>query len=262
MDAKRIIDTASDILRNERDAIDQLINALGDDFVQAIETMRNCKGQVVLSGVEEILLDRSKDISVDGFNGNAFSIPLHPVDALHGDLGRVREEDIVISLSNSGSSDEIVDFAEALKPLHVKTIVMTCKPESALAKLSDIVLNLGDLKEACRLGVAPSTTTTAMLALGDALTLTLSTAKGFTLKDFASNHPNGSLGRNLRPVMELARSLTATATVTESDTVLGALGAITAKDRCGLYPRSKPRTQRRLYRWRLTPTPADTIKCS
>lgn len=228
MDAKEIIDTATNILRNERDAIDQLMRTLGEDFVQAIETMRHCKGQVVLSGVGKSFLIAQK-ISASMASTGTPSIPLHPVDALHGDLGRVREDDVVISLSNSGSSDEIVDFAKALKPLHVKTIVMTCKRESPLAKLSDIVLDIGDLKEACPLGVAPSTTTTAMLALGDALTLTLSTAKGFTLEGFASNHPNGSLGRKLRPVMELARPFEATATVTESDTVLGALNAITAK---------------------------------
>ena len=106
---------------------------------------------------------------------------------------------------------------------------MTCRHDSPLAKVADVVLDIGTLDEACPLGVAPSTTTTAMLALGDALTLTLSKAKGFTLEGFASNHPNGSLGKKLRPVTELARPLDATATVLKDATVLDALNAITNK---------------------------------
>ena len=228
MDAEQIVSTATDILRSERDAIEALASTLGHTFVDAIEMLRECEGQVVLSGVGKSFLIAQK-ISASMASTGTPSIPLHPVDALHGDLGRVRPGDVVISLSNSGSSDEIVEFAKALKRLDVRTIIMTCRKESPLAKVSDIVLDVGNLEEACPLGVAPSTTTTAMLALGDALTLTLSKAKGFTLEGFASNHPNGSLGRKLRPVIELARPFSATATVSESDTVLDALNAITNK---------------------------------
>ena len=228
MDAEQIVRTAIEILRSERDAIEQLTNTLGQPFVDAIELLRQCRGQVVLSGVGKSFLIAQK-ISASMASTGTPSIPLHPVDALHGDLGRVRAGDVVISLSNSGSSDEIVEFAKALKRLDVRTIIMTCRKDSPLAKVSDIVLDVGNLQEACPLGVAPSTTTTAMLALGDALTLTLSKAKGFTLEGFASNHPNGSLGRKLRPVTEVARPLEETATVSESDTVLDALNAITNK---------------------------------
>ena len=228
MRAKEILQTAVEILNSERDAIDQLAGRLDKNFVDAVDLLRRCQGQVVLSGVGKSFLIAQK-ISASMASTGTPSIPLHPVDALHGDLGRIRHEDVVISLSYSGSSDEIIDFAKAVKPLRVQTIAITCNEDNPLASLSDVVLELGELREACPLGVAPSTTTTAMLALGDALTLTLSSAKGFTLQSFATNHPNGSLGRKLRPVMELARPVEATATVSESDTVLSALNAITVK---------------------------------
>ena len=228
MDGKRIIETAVEILRSERDAINAVANNLGETFVEAIEILRNCKGQVVLSGVGKSYLIAQK-ISASMASTGTPSIPLHPVDALHGDLGRVRSGDAVIILSNSGSSDEILEFTRSVRRLDVATLVMTCRHDSPLAKVADVILDIGTLDEACPLGVAPSTTTTAMLALGDALTLTLSKAKGFTLEGFASNHPNGSLGKKLRPVTELARPLDATATVLKDATVLDALNAITNK---------------------------------
>ena len=223
-----MIETAVEILRSERDAINAVANNLGETFVEAIEILRNCKGQVVLSGVGKSYLIAQK-ISASMASTGTPSIPLHPVDALHGDLGRVRSGDAVIILSNSGSSDEILEFTRSVRRLDVATLVMTCRHDSPLAKVADVILDIGTLDEACPLGVAPSTTTTAMLALGDALTLTLSKAKGFTLEGFASNHPNGSLGKKLRPVTELARPLDATATVLKDATVLDALNAITNK---------------------------------
>lgn len=226
MDPTVIISTATEILRSERDAIDQLVDSLGDEFVSAIQALSQCKGQVVVSGVGKSFLVAQK-ISASMASTGTPSIPLHPVDALHGDLGRVQAGDIVITLSNSGASDEVLNFADALSELNVKTILMTCRRGSPLAKMSDIVLDIGDLEEACPLGVAPSTTSTAMLALGDALTLTLSKAKGFTLENFASNHPRGALGRKVFPVTKLARPLSETATVSESDSVLEVLSRIT-----------------------------------
>ena len=223
-----MIETAVEILRSERDAINAVANNLGEAFVEAIEILRNCKGQVVLSGVGKSYLIAQK-ISASMASTGTPSIPLHPVDALHGDLGRVRSGDAVIILSNSGSSDEILEFTRSVRRLDVATLVMTCRRDSPLANVADVILDIGTLDEACPLGVAPSTTTTAMLALGDALTLTLSKAKGFTLEGFASNHPNGSLGKKLRPVTELARPLDATATVLKNATVLDALNAITNK---------------------------------
>ena len=227
MDGKRIIETAVEILRSERDAINAVANNLGETFVEAIEILRNCKASRS-KWRRQILFNRPEDLRIDGIHRNP-SIPLHPVDALHGDLGRVRSGDAVIILSNSGSSDEILEFTRSVRRLDVATLVMTCRHDSPLAKVADVILDIGTLDEACPLGVAPSTTTTAMLALGDALTLTLSKAKGFTLEGFASNHPNGSLGKKLRPVTELARPLDATATVLKDATVLDALNAITNK---------------------------------
>ena len=228
MDSDAYITRAVEILKSERDAIDRLTQTIGQDFVNAVSLVRDCKGHVVLTGVGKSYIIAQK-ISASLASTGTPSIPLHPVDALHGDLGRVRPGDIVISLSNSGAGDEIVEFARTLQRIDVRTIVLTCNPESPLAKLSDITLDVGELEEACPLGVAPSTTTTAMLALGDALTLTVSEAKGFTLEGFASNHPNGSLGRRLLPITTLARSLEQTARVTQDSTVLDALNVITEK---------------------------------
>lgn len=228
MDGRTYIERAIEILKSERDAIDGLTHTIGQEFVDAVLLLRDCKGQVVLSGVGKSYIIAQK-ISASLASTGTPSIPLHPVDALHGDLGRVRRGDVVMSLSNSGAGDEIIEFARALRRVDVKTIVLTCNPHSPLAELSDITLDVGQLNEACPLGVAPSTTTTAMLALGDALTLTVSEAKGFTLEGFASNHPNGSLGKRLLPVTALARPLQRTAMVRRESTVLDALNAITEK---------------------------------
>jgi arabinose-5-phosphate isomerase len=134
------------------------------------------------------------------------SFDLHAGEALHGDLGRIRPGDVVIALSNSGRTREVVELVEALKRIRVSLIAITGARGSALAENSDCVLSIGDLDEACPLRLAPSTTTTAMLALGDALALTVQRARNFTPEDYAFFHPAGSLGRKLMKVAEIMRT--------------------------------------------------------
>lgn len=130
---------------------------------------------------------------------------LHPAEALHGDLGRIRPDDVVLLLSYAGSTDEILDLAAILRQDSVPIIAMTGQPKSPLARLADIVLNLGTIREACPHNLAPTATTTAMLALGDALAIALAARRRFSTQDFQKTHPGGSLGRQLLPVTQIMR---------------------------------------------------------
>jgi len=226
-----IIELGRKVLRSEIDALEQVTSRIEKTFSQAVQVMLDCKGTVILSGVGKPYFIAQK-ISASMASTGTPSIALHPVDALHGDIGRIRSGDVVIMLSNSGASSEMVDFARATKALDVTRVAMTCRPESAMANFCDIVLDLGELEEACPMGVAPSTTSTAMLALGDALTLTLVELRGFTIDSFAKNHPGGNLGRRLSPVSTIMRGLNGTAIVTAEQTILETLGVI-AEKRCG-----------------------------
>jgi arabinose-5-phosphate isomerase len=226
-----IIELGRKVLRSEIDALEQVSSRIDSTFVKAVQAMLDCRGTVILSGVGKPYFIAQK-ISASMASTGTPSIALHPVDALHGDMGRIRPGDVVIVLSNSGASSEMVDFTRATHALDVTRIAITCRPESTMANLCELVLDLGELKEACPMGVAPSTTSTAMLALGDALTLTLVELRGFTIDSFARNHPGGSLGRRLRPVASIMRGLDKTAMVTAGQTILDTLGVI-AEKRCG-----------------------------
>lgn len=219
------------VLRSEIEALEQVSARIDDTFTKAIQAMLDCRGTVILSGVGKPYFIAQK-ISASMASTGTPSIALHPVDALHGDIGRIRPGDVVIMLSNSGASSEMIEFARATQSLEVTRIAITCRPASPMAALCDVILDMGELSEACPMGVAPSTTSTAMLALGDALTLTLVEQRGFTIVSFAKNHPAGSLGRRLSPVSTYMRGLDSTATVTANQTILDTLGVI-AKKRCG-----------------------------
>ena len=204
------------------------MSRIDSTFVKVVEAILECQGTVILSGVGKPYFIAQK-ISASMASTGTSSIALHPVDALHGDMGRIRPGDIVIVLSNSGASSEMVDFTRATHGLDVIRIAVTCRPDSTMAQLCDLVLDLGELKEACPMGVAPSTTSTAMLALGDALTLSLVELRGFTIDSFARNHPGGSLGRRLRPVATIMRGLDKTATVRAGRTIVDTLALIAEK---------------------------------
>ena len=215
-------------LRSEITALEKVSDGLGASFAGVVQTILGSKGTVILSGVGKSYFIAQKISSSMASTGTA-SITIHPVDALHGDMGRIRSGDVVIVLSNSGASSEVVEFVRAIQDLDVTSVAITCRADSAVAKLCDLVIDLGPLDEACPMGVAPSTTTTAMLAVGDALTLTLVDLRGFTIDSFARNHPGGSLGKRLRSVASCMRSMELTAVVRPDQSVLETLALIAEK---------------------------------
>ena len=157
------------------------------------------------------------------------SFALHPSEALHGDIGRLRDKDLVFILSNSGTSEEIIKLIEPVKRIGSGIIAVTSAPESPLGRAGDILLNMGKTTEACPIGMAPSVSTTVMLALGDALALAAMKERSCGPEDYARFHPGGALGRRLMQVSEVMQPLAATATVARSATVKDALNAITEK---------------------------------
>ncbi len=168
-------------------------------FEQVVRLFLECSGSVIVSGMGKAGIVGNKISATLASTGTA-SHSLHPADAVHGDLGRIRTNDIVLALSHSGESDEIVRLVEPLKQREIKLVSVVGDPQSRLAVHSDIALCMGMLTEACPLGVAPSVSTTCMLALGDALALTTMKSRQFGAEDYARFHPAGALGRKLLTV--------------------------------------------------------------
>ena len=192
------------IIEIEAQALLSAANTLDSSFSQAVQLILDCSGNVIVGGVGKPWFIAQK-ISATMASTGTPSFALHPSDAAHGDIGRVRENDVVILLSNSGASEEIIRILPVLKQIGSKIVAITGNPESELAKSSDLVLAYGKLTEACPLGLAPSTSSTVMLAMGDALTLSVSNAREFSIEDYAKYHPAGALGRKLMRVEQLMR---------------------------------------------------------
>ena len=188
---------ALDVLKTEIEALEQLDQYINDDFVQACELiLANKEGKVAVMGMGKSgHIGNKIAASLASTGTSAFFV--HPGEAAHGDLGMIEPGDIVLASSNSGESSEILGLFPVLKRLNIKIISMTGKPESNMAKLSDYHLQITVPKEACPLGLAPTASTTATLAMGDALAVALLQARGFTAEDFALSHPGGALGRKL-----------------------------------------------------------------
>jgi len=187
---------AREVLEIEAKAISDLIGRLDRSFAQAVQTVLNCRGRVVVSGIGKSGHIARKIASTLASTGTpAFFV--HPAEASHGDLGMVARDDVFIALSNSGESDELLAIVPLLKRQGAKLVAMTGNPKSELAREADVHLYAGAEKEACPLNLAPTASTTAALALGDALALALMQAKGFTRDEFAAAHPGGALGRRL-----------------------------------------------------------------
>lgn len=200
------IECAKRVLRIESQAIEQLIDRVGEEFNRVVEMIFSCKGKVVVSGMGKPGLIGQK-ISATLASTGTPSLSLHPAEAIHGDLGRVSDEDIVIILSNSGETEEIVRLLPMVKRIGAKMIAITGNLRSTLAKESDVVLNVAVKEEACSLGLAPTASTTAMLAMGDALAVALVEKRNFKEEDYAFFHPGGSLGKKLiLRVEEIMRS--------------------------------------------------------
>lgn len=200
-----IIQTAKGILAMEAASIRRLAGKLGKNFEEAIGLLEHCVGRIILTGMGKPGFIGRK-ISATLASTGSPSFFLHPAEAIHGDLGMVTEDDVVVAISNSGETDEIVRLLSTLKKIGARIIAMTSNPHSTLARNADVILDLGVDREACPLNLAPSASTTAALAMGDALALCLLKRKGFRTEDFAALHPGGSLGKKLLKVKDIMRT--------------------------------------------------------
>ena len=191
-----ILDIAKQTLNNESDAIKNLVSLLDHHFEDAVQHILNSKGRVVVTGVGKSALIASKIVATFNSTGTP-AIFMHAADAIHGDLGTVQKNDVVICLSKSGNTEEIKMLIPLIKRGENKLIALTGNMDSVLAKQADFVLNTYVEKEACPNNLAPTTSTTAQLVMGDALAISLLQLKGFTSEDFAKFHPGGALGKRL-----------------------------------------------------------------
>lgn len=191
-----IIGLAKKTIETERDAIAQLSSLLTDDFASIVNCIIQAKGRVIISGIGKSAIIATKIVATLNSTGTP-AIFMHAGDAIHGDLGTVQDNDVVICISNSGNTPEIKMLVPLIKRGTNKLIAMTGNTDSFLAKQADYILNTHVEKEACPNGLAPTTSTTAQLVMGDALAIVLLEIKGFTSSDFAKYHPGGSLGKRL-----------------------------------------------------------------
>lgn len=191
-----LIDSAQRTIRLELEAVQELLPRINADFIKACELILNCKGRVVVVGMGKSGHIGNKIAATLASTGTtAFFV--HPAEASHGDMGMITRDDIVLALSNSGSTAEIITLLPLIKRLGIRLISMTGNPDSPLAKAAEVNLDARVSQEACPLNLAPTSSTTASLVLGDALAIALLEARGFTAEDFAFSHPGGALGRRL-----------------------------------------------------------------
>ena len=196
MDERKLLEEAKRVLEVEAQEILSLKDRLGDEIVRAAKIILSSSGRTVVMGMGKSgLIGRKISATLSSLGTPSFF--LHPAEALHGDLGMVRKDDVVLILSNSGETREVLLTLPYFKRIGSKIIAFTGKPSSTLGKEADVVLNTSVEREACPLGLAPTSSTTVMLALGDALAVVLARMRGLSREDFALFHPDGSLGRKL-----------------------------------------------------------------
>jgi arabinose-5-phosphate isomerase len=193
------------VLETEAAAILALVDRLDASFDSAVQLLRDCKGRVILTGMGKSGIICQKIAATLSSTGTA-SFFLHPAEAMHGDLGVIRSDDVVIALSYSGETDELLRLLEAIRRLGAKLIAITGGPSSTLAQAADVALDCSVTEEACPMNLVPTASTTAALAIGDALAMALLVEKGFRQEDFASLHPGGKLGKRLMRVRALMHS--------------------------------------------------------
>jgi arabinose-5-phosphate isomerase len=238
----KALELARQVLRIEAAAVAALVSRIDQRFLSALELILNCRGRVVVSGIGKSGHVARKIASTLASTGTpAFFV--HPAEASHGDLGMITREDVFIGLSNSGESEELLTIIPLIKRQGAKLIAFTGKPDSSLAREADVHLDAGVAEEACPLGLAPTASTTAALALGDALAVALLDARGFGADDFARSHPGGKLGiRLLTRVRDVMRSGDAMPAVAASATLADAVLEISRKGMgitCVLAPDGK-----------------------
>jgi arabinose-5-phosphate isomerase len=192
-------DYARSVIRAEAEAIASMTPIINGAFARAVEMIYNCTGSCIVSGIGKAGIIGQK-ISATLASTGTPSHFLHPVEAVHGDLGRLRKDDIVLVLSYGGETDEVIRLINLVKQLQIPMIALTSDEDSTLSRYSDVVLCMGKVNEACPLGVAPSVSTTCMLTIGDALAFTVMKARHFSVEDYVRFHPGGSLGAKLMTV--------------------------------------------------------------
>ena len=209
---------ARDIVRKEAEAMSRLASHVPVEIADAVSLVLHCAGAVIVTGVGKAGWIGQK-VSASLASTGTPSHFLHPAEAFHGDLGRVSPRDVILVFSNSGETSEILQLLPSFDKMGTPVIAVTGKAQSTLAKQSSVVLSYGSTPEACHLGLAPSTSTTLMLALGDALALVVSQARKFTTNQFAKYHPGGSLGKKLSEVDDIMRPISECRVAMETDTV-------------------------------------------
>jgi arabinose-5-phosphate isomerase len=195
-DTTSALELARKVLRIEADAIASLIDRIGEDFERALDLLYECRGRVIVTGMGKSGIICRKIAATLSSTGTSAWF-LHPAEAIHGDLGAIREDDVVLALSHSGETEELLRLLESIRRIGARLIALTGYPGSTLARAADVTLDCGIAEEACPMNLVPTASTTAALALGDALAMTLLVRKGFGEEQFASFHPGGKLGRRL-----------------------------------------------------------------
>ncbi|MBN2517083.1 MAG: KpsF/GutQ family sugar-phosphate isomerase [Deltaproteobacteria bacterium] len=193
---KESIQRAQEVLKIEAESILSLIDKVDENFSRAVDIICNLKGRVIVTGIGKSGLIGKKIVATLTSTGTP-AIFLHPVEGLHGDLGIVTKDDVLLSISNSGETDELNTIIASIKDINVPLIVFTGNPDSTLARLSDVTIDVGVAREACPFGLTPTSSSTAALAMGDALAIALINRKNFTEKNFFKFHPGGNLGQRL-----------------------------------------------------------------
>jgi arabinose-5-phosphate isomerase len=196
---------ARKVLETEAAAILALVPRLDERFDRAVDLLQHCRGRVILTGMGKSGIICQKIAATLNSTGTS-AVFLHPAEALHGDLGMIQSDDVVVALSSSGETAETLRLLETIRRLGAKLIAITGMPSSTLAQAADVALDCSITEEACPLNLVPTASTTAALALGDALAMTLLVAKGFKEQDFANLHPGGKLGKRLMRVESLMAS--------------------------------------------------------
>lgn len=196
MEIEKICELGRAVIEIEAQMIGSLIDRIDQNFAKACQYLHDCEGRIVVIGVGKSG-HISKKIAATFASTGSPAFFIHPSEAKHGDMGMITSKDVVLALSNSGESEELISILPFIKRLQVPLITLTGKPQSTLAKAATINIDVSIEKEACPLGLAPTSSTTAALVMGDALAMALLDKRGFTEKDFALSHPGGTLGRRL-----------------------------------------------------------------
>jgi arabinose-5-phosphate isomerase len=226
---ERILAMADRVLRLEAESITALRQRLDDRFVKAVELVRGCRGRVIVTGMGKSGLVGRKIAATLASTGTPAYF-LHPAEGVHGDIGMMARGDVVLALSNSGETDEVLAVLPAIKRLAVPLVLLTGSPRSTLARQADVVLDVGVSEEACPMNLAPTSSTTASLAMGDALAMALLDVRGLRAEDYAALHPRGALGwQSLFRVRDLMHVGDAVPVVTEAATMKEAIEEMSAK---------------------------------